>query len=157
MSNNHRRFYALLKQQHNYNARYRESIKAAFVRRYSNGFTASLSEFSASMPHEYDRMIQDMAATVAGRKQTDQERRNAQRRKLLAVIYNFCKHSRVACDTAKAVKIACKACAVERLNDAGEQKLIAAIKRFESSDGKAWANGVLKQITDEMNHGIIYN
>lgn len=65
---------------------------------------------------------------------TDESLRiDKQRKKLLALIYEFCEASGYDCDKETAKHIACNACGVKYLNQASEQKLIAAIQRFDQN------------------------
>lgn len=59
------------------------------------------------------------------------KRMDRQRKKLLALIYDFCEVSGYDCNREIAKRIACNACGVKYLNKATEQKLIAAIQRFD--------------------------
>lgn len=72
----------------------------------------------------------------------ESQRMDKQRMKLLALIYSFCEHKGYTCNKQQAVQIACKACGVQKLNDATEQKIIAAIKKFD--------NNVLDIMVDEL-------
>lgn len=125
----HAKFWALLKQTNGYNEAYKDEIKASWVSEYSDGKFTSLSEFYAAKPLAYKRMIRIME--LEAMPLPSEDRQQAQRRKLLALIYTFCKHKGHTCTTQQAVKIASKSCGVGKLNDASEQKLIAAIKRFD--------------------------
>lgn len=142
----HSKFWALLKQTENYNEAYKEVIKESWVSEYSDGKYTSLSEFQAAKPFGYNRMLTALDKAVKATKKSDKDRQNAQRRKLLALIYTFCKHKSYACTQQQAIKIACKSCGVHKFNDATEQKLIAAIKSFENNEATAWVDSVLDKL-----------
>lgn len=127
----HSKFWALLKQTENYNEAYKEVIKESWVSEHSDGKYTSLNEFQAAKPFGYNRMLTALDKAVKATKKSDKDRQNAQRRKLMALIYTFCKHKGYACTQQQAIKIACKTLGVHKFNDATEQKLIASIKRFD--------------------------
>lgn len=141
---NHGAFWALLKKTDKYNEAYREDIKAAWVRQFSDGRTDSLSDFYEMHPFAYRRMIE--ALKRDGKQLID--RHDAQRKKLLYLIYRFCDHAGYECSKDVALKVACKACGVNKLNDASEQKVIAAIKAFEHRECLAWVSSVLDKVSE---------
>lgn len=136
-------FWTLLKQTPGYNEAYKEMIKTSWITKYSNGQTSSLNDLYNAYPSAYRSMINEMRAEV----KAVADRNQQQRRYLLRAIYKYCENNGQACDTEKAIKIACKACRVTKLNDAAEQQLIAAIKRFNATNNRAWVNQLLSEIT----------
>lgn len=127
----HRQFWALLKNTPGYNPEYKEQIKESWVRAYSQGATGSLSSLYETNEKGYRQMLRDMAGRPAAAGVQD-DRANRQRRKLLRLIYALCENRGYGCDSKKAVAVACTACGVKRLNDASEQKVIAAIKKIDN-------------------------
>ncbi|MDU1892731.1 MAG: hypothetical protein E6767_18785 [Dysgonomonas sp.] len=97
----------------------------------------------------YPEELKIMNETLSNELKERGDRMNVQRRKLLALIYEFSKHKGYSCTKEKALNIACIACDVKLLNDATEQKLIAAIKSFEKNEGNAWADAVLGKISED--------
>lgn len=146
----HAKFWVLLKQTDKYNEAYKELIKESWVSDYSGGKHTSLSGFRKANSSAYNRMLRELEETVKGRKKIDKDRQNAQRRKLLALIYNFCNHKDYTCSQQQAIKIACKSCGVSKFNDASEQKLIAAIKAFKTNEAEAFVDSVLDKVTEEF-------
>lgn len=142
----HGSFWGLLKKTANYNEAYKEDIKAAWVRQYSDGKTESLNELYNMSRSAYFSMLNAMKKEA----KTTTDRNDAQRKKLFFLIYQFCKHSGYKCDKEQAKKIACRACGVQRLNDAPEHKLIAVIKAFENNEADAWVSSVLKKATEGL-------
>ena len=138
----HAAFWGLLKKMSQYNEAYKDDIKASWVREYSDGKTESLNELYDLSRSAYFSMINAMKTEI----QTTVDRNDKQRKKLFALIYQFCKHSGYKCDKEQAKKIACRACGVKRLNDASEQKLITAIKAFEKNEIEAKISSILKEI-----------
>lgn len=138
----HAKFWTLLKQTNDYNEIYKENIKESWVNKYSQGTHSSLPAFYKDQPFAYQKMLKELESEINILKQGGQSRQNTQRRKLLALIYSFCEHKGYTCNQQQAVQIACKACGVQKLNDATEQKIIAAIKKFD--------NNVLDIMVDEL-------
>ena len=136
-------FWTLLKQTPEYNEAYKDAIKTSWIMKYSNGQTSSLNDLYNAYSSAYRRMIEEMRAEVKGVADRNQQ----QRRYLLRAIYKYCENNGQVCDTQKAIKIACKACRVTKLNEATEQQLIAAIKHFNSTNNRAWADKILSEIT----------
>lgn len=142
----HSKFWALLKQTENYNEKYKEAIKEAWVNKYSDSKYSSLSAFYSDKPFAYQKMLQALDKEVKDKQKTDEYRNNQQRRKLLALIYETAKHKGTVCSQQEAVKIACIACDVKKLNSATEQKLIATIKSFKNQEEAAWVTSIFKQV-----------
>lgn len=142
----HAKFWVLLKQMENYNEEYKEEIKASWVSSYSGGKTTSLSGLYNMSKTQYRKMLKDMEG-IPNMEQRD--RANRQRRKLLALIYSFCKHKGYTCTKQQALQIACRTCGVRSLNNASEQKLIAAIRRFD--------NDVIDMAVDELVKSCMIN
>jgi hypothetical protein len=142
----HRKFWGLLKKQSGYNEDYKEEIKASWVKAYSEGKTTSLTILYKTKKRQYNKMLKDME----GMPDLDRrDRMNRQRRKLLALVYEFCKHKNLNCTKEQALLIANKACSVKSLNRASEQKLIAAIKAFENNESEAWVTSVLNKVVED--------
>ncbi|GAB6123057.1 hypothetical protein [Dysgonomonas termitidis] len=141
----HGSFWGLLKKTANYNEAYKEDIKAAWVCQYSpDGKTESLNELYNMSRSAYFSMLNAMKKEA----RTTADRNDAQRKKLFFLIRQFFKHAGYEYDAAKGKKIACKACGVQRLNDAPEHKLIAAIKAFENNEAGAWVSSVLNKAAE---------
>lgn len=139
----HAVFWGLLKNVPGYNEAFKNDIKASFVREASGGKTESLSELLRTNKRAYFRMIEGMKHPSKGVK----DRSDAQRKKLLQLIYKFCEHKGYQLGKEQALKIACKACGVSRLNASSEQHVIAAIKAFEKNESVAWVSSVLSKIS----------
>lgn len=144
----HAKFWALLKGTENYNEAYKEEIKTAWVTKYSLEATTSLSFFLETMPIRYNKMLNELEKEVTQLKKSTTDRGDRQRKKLFALIYEFCKHAGYKCDWIQAKKIACKACGVTNLNNTPESKLIAVIKAFEKNEASAWVTSVLNKAAE---------
>lgn len=124
-----------------------EAARKALVKDYSNGKTESLKVLYEQHPAAYRKMKE----TIQKMGQASNSRQNKQRRKLLALVYQFCKTKKYKHTQTDVLKIACKACGVQYLKQATEQKVIAAIKKFEASEADAWAVAELDKIIKSMN------
>ncbi|WP_165025278.1 hypothetical protein [Dysgonomonas sp. ZJ279] len=140
----HGTFWGRLKKTANYNDAYKENIKAAWVRKYSDEKTQSLNELYYMSRSDYFSMLDAMKKEA----KTTVDRNDAQRKKLFSLIYHFCKYAGYKCDKEQAKKIACRACGVQQLNNAPEHKLIAVIKAFENNEADAWVSSVLKKVAE---------
>lgn len=123
--NPHAWFFQYMKKHHEDEEQ--SEARKAIVKDYSNGKTESLEELYKNHKSAYNKLRRDISYI----QKQHLDRQNKQRRKLLALIYTFCQHKKYTCTQQQAVQIACKTCGVRNLNDAPEQKLIAAIKRFD--------------------------
>ena len=135
-------FWALLKKTPGYNDAYKDVIKTSWVTKFSNGQTSSLSDLYNAYPAAYKRMVNEMRTEI----QDVADRQDKQRKRLIAAVFEFHRRKGYDCDMRKAIAVACKACKVSKLNDATEQQVIAAIKRFADDNNHIWANQLLNDI-----------
>lgn len=138
-------FWTLLKQTPGYNEAYKDAIKASWVNKFSNGQTNSLTDLYNAYYPAYGRMISEMRAEI----KEVADRQDKQRKRLIAAVFEFHRRKKYECDMKKAIAVACKSCGVSKLNDATEQQVIAAIKRFADDNNRMWAEQVLSDITIE--------
>lgn len=145
--NPHKWLFAYLKKTYSDDEEISEARKA-LIKDYSGNKTESLKTLYEQYPAAYRKMKGAIEKTT----NASNSRPNKQRRKLLALVYKFCKTQGYKYTQADVLKIACKSCGVSQLKQATEQKVIAAIKSFEAGEANAWATSELNRIAKEFNN-----
>lgn len=132
-----------------YDKKFAKAIREGIVFDYS-GITDSLSELYENHLAIYAKMEAELKAEMRGAKFKLENRLNSQRRALFALIHKTLQHRNYEYTKDQVKAIACRACGVERLNDASEAVVIRAIKGFEKSEKEAWVTNLLNNIAESV-------